>query len=428
MPTLKFRPKRGVGDDPRIAHIEEHLSRISEVLEGLAISAAGPAPAGSSGLVPVPFGQLPESYVVFDPTGGHDHNGVASHKVDHANLLNVTPNQHHAQAHALNGADHTLAGATAGDVLTALTPTTFGFVPPSGPSGGPVLESSVVFDPVAGHDHNGVNSHKVDHANLLNVSPNQHHAQAHALNGGDHTLAGGTPGDVLTVLSGTTFGFVAPAPPTGGPVLESSVVFDPVAGHDHNGVTSHKVDHANLLNVSPNQHHSQAHAINGADHTLAGGTPGDVLTVLSPTTFGFQTPAAGGGSPGPAYVQWIKVATKTYVDLGAAAKANDIQIYSLPAGAVLHGIKLKHSVAFGGGVLTGYTLSVGITGVLAKYASPFDVMQPPGNTIFRISGLVGSENHGAATSIRLAAASLGANLNQATAGTVDVWLAIGVAA
>jgi hypothetical protein len=47
--------------------------------------------------------------------------------VTHASLAGVTANQHHAQAHVLNGADHTVSGLTTGHVLQATGATTFGF-------------------------------------------------------------------------------------------------------------------------------------------------------------------------------------------------------------------------------------------------------------------------------------------------------------
>lgn len=45
----------------------------------------------------------------------------------HASLTGVTADQHHAQAHALVGADHTASGLTTGHVLTATGATTFAF-------------------------------------------------------------------------------------------------------------------------------------------------------------------------------------------------------------------------------------------------------------------------------------------------------------
>jgi hypothetical protein len=48
-------------------------------------------------------------------------------------------------------------------------------------------------------------------------------------------------------------------------------------GHDHTGAANHGtvVSHASLSNVSANQHHNQAHSLDGADHTA--GTQGDVI-------------------------------------------------------------------------------------------------------------------------------------------------------
>ena len=53
--------------------------------------------------------------------------GVLAGGGAHADLATVTANQHHNQAHVLDGADHTVSGLTAGHVLKALTATTFGF-------------------------------------------------------------------------------------------------------------------------------------------------------------------------------------------------------------------------------------------------------------------------------------------------------------
>lgn len=123
---------------------------------------------------------------------------------------------------------------------------------------------------------------------------------------------------------------------------------------------------------------------------------------------------------------WTKY-TVDYSDLAAAATTNNIELFSLPAGGVIHGVKIKHSTAFSGGSISAYTVSVGITGTLAKYASAFDVFQAVGNAVQQISSTVGTENHGAATSIKIAATSTTDNLDQATAGSVDVWVLWSVA-
>jgi hypothetical protein len=84
--------------------------------------------------------------VAFNITTGHKHNGTDSRKVGHADLDGVSADQHHAQAHALDGTDHT----------------------------GSLAESKVDFDETAGHDHDGSDSKAVDHANLLNKGTNSH--------------------------------------------------------------------------------------------------------------------------------------------------------------------------------------------------------------------------------------------------------------
>lgn len=123
---------------------------------------------------------------------------------------------------------------------------------------------------------------------------------------------------------------------------------------------------------------------------------------------------------------WTKY-TATHTALQAAAMANDIELLSLPAGGIIHGVKIKHSVLFAGTGITDYKVSVGIVGTLAKYASAFDVDTAVSNTNFQLSTTIGSENHGAATSIRLAATTTGANLDQSTGGSVDVWVLTSVA-
>jgi len=111
-------------------------------------------------------------------------------------------------------------------------------------------------------------------------------------------------------------------------------------------------------------------------------------------------------------------------DLDAAATTNDIELFSLDAGGIIHAVKIKHSVAFTGGIISAYTVSVGITGTLAKYHTAFNVFQAPGNTVQSIETNTETENHATSVSIRIAAISTGANLNAATGGTVDVWVLI----
>jgi len=57
------------------------------------------------------------------------------------------------------------------------------------------------------HDHSAGNPTQISHANLTNVTADQHHSQVHALVGGDHTASGLTVNHVLLATSATTFAF-----------------------------------------------------------------------------------------------------------------------------------------------------------------------------------------------------------------------------
>lgn len=114
--------------------------------------------------------------------------------------------------------------------------------------------------------------------------------------------------------------------------------------------------------------------------------------------------------------------------LGAVSTA-DLEVYSLPAGGTIHSTKVKHFQALASvvGPLTAATASVGKAGNLTKYATVFDVFQAVSGTAFGIFGVVGSENHGAATSIRVEIVLTGDTFDNLTAGVIDVWLLVGTA-
>lgn len=133
--------------------------------------------------------------------------------------------------------------------------------------------------------------------------------------------------------------------------------------------------------------------------------------------------SAGALTPDPT---WIKF-TVTHTQLQAAATSNNILLFTLPAGGVLGGVKTKHSVAFAGGSIASYTISVGLVGNLQKYSPAFDVFQAVGNTLMQMSNVLASENQAATVAIQIAAVATGANLSASTAGSVDIWLLLSVA-
>lgn len=136
---------------------------------------------------------------------------------------------------------------------------------------------------------------------------------------------------------------------------------------------------------------------------------------------------SGGGGTSPvigtlgAFPQWFKVQI-THTQLQAAALTNNIELYSLPLGGVIHAVHLKQSTAFAGTSITAYNVSVGLTSFAERYASLYNVFAAVAATTKQISNVVDSPDNGSATSIKLFAVSVGANLNASTAGVLEVGL------
>jgi len=110
----------------------------------------------------------------------------------------------------------------------------------------------------------------------------------------------------------------------------------------------------------------------------------------------------------------------TYDQLATAGLTNNITLFNLNAGEIIHAVKILPVASFAGGAIATYTLSVGIAGTLAKYAAAYDVLQAPGATVFQLSTTAGMESQTAATAIKVAAVSTVANLNAATAGIATI--------
>jgi hypothetical protein len=96
----------------------------------------------------------------------------------------------------------------------------------------------------------------------------------------------------LAELQSDAEAHVAAGDPHAGYRLES-------ADHTHatTGLQAGQISHANLTGVSANQHHNQAHDIDGADHTLAGEVAGEFMRATSATAFAFESvPFSRGGT------------------------------------------------------------------------------------------------------------------------------------
>lgn len=147
---------------------------------------------------------------------------------------------------------------------------------------------------------------------------------------------------------------------------------------------------------------------NGVDTTL--GTGGGYSL---PTTM-------AGASASPTWVKY----TFAYTALSAAATSNAVTIDSLPAGGVIHAIKIKHSTAFAGTGITAYTIGVG-TGGSTTLTSDYNVFQTvASNTFYMADTTLATYDNTSTTTIQVIAKSTGANLSSATAGSVDIWLLV----
>lgn len=147
----------------------------------------------------------------------------------------------------------------------------------------------------------------------------------------------------------------------------------------------------------------------------------DARAVLSVEDNADVTDAANVQTSGAPIWQKYTVAESAFT---AASTTEDIELFSLPAAAVIHSVRIKHSASFTGNSISAFTLSVGIVGVLAKYSAAFNVFQAPGATVSLETATIGAESQSGATSIRLAAIATNDDVLDATAGSVDVWVQV----
>jgi SNF family Na+-dependent transporter len=119
---------------------------------------------------------------------------------------------------------------------------------------------------------------------------------------------------------------------------------------------------------------------------------------------------------------WYRVASRAdYTFFAFAGLSVSIPLFALPGRGIIHGIKIKHDQSFTGGGITAYTLSVGVLGSLAKYASAFDVFQTVSSQTYQLSSNFSGEDEVVDTQLYATATSVTANLNAASQGIVNIW-------
>ncbi len=125
------------------------------------------------------------------------------------------------------------------------------------------------------------------------------------------------------------------------------------------------------------------------------------------------------GSSGLPTVRKVLV---SHTQLQTAATTNNIEIFSFPAQSVLHFFALRPKVAAAGTGMTTNQLTIGLTSDLTRYLPPFEWTDAIVSTSGAVNNVVDIPDFVSASSIRLAATS-DVNLDQSTAGSVEIWMA-----
>lgn len=138
----------------------------------------------------------------------------------------------------------------------------------------------------------------------------------------------------------------------------------------------------------------------------------------------------------PVYApRWIK-RSFTYEDFATAATTNEIELWQIPPGGMVHAAVIKHSTAFAGGSIYAYDIRCGkpggVPGDDTNLLAAFDVFQAVSGTTFAYSTGTDSDppyplfmqNFGTSYSLSIYASCSGDDLDAATQGAVDVWLLV----
>lgn len=118
--------------------------------------------------------------------------------------------------------------------------------------------------------------------------------------------------------------------------------------------------------------------------------------------------------------RWRKF-SYTYTDFSNASTSFSVTAFTLLSGEGIDAIVVKHGTPFTGGTITAYTLEIGETGDSDQFSTPFDVFQATSTSTLQVTNSLDVPNIGATTDVVVTAKSTGDNLDQATAGTVDIY-------
>lgn len=110
-----------------------------------------------------------------------------------------------------------------------------------------------------------------------------------------------------------------------------------------------------------------------------------------------------------------------YTLVQTASTSNAIPLFTLPAGAILEEVAIKHSTKFSGGSISDAYAQVGPSGSFTEFIEQFDLFQNTGDQVFDNGSLNYIGSFANQTIIYLNVVSVGANLSALTQGSVTVY-------
>ena len=119
--------------------------------------------------------------------------------------------------------------------------------------------------------------------------------------------------------------------------------------------------------------------------------------------------------------RWRKF-TYDHSDFSTGATTFSITAFSLAAGEGIDSVIVRHTTAFSGGSISAYTIQVGVSADLDNFASPFNVFQAAGGTVSSVGNFIDVPNFASTTDFVVTADSVGDDLDQASAGSVDIYV------
>lgn len=314
--TNRFTAAMGLPTAERLRRIENWLSRYGLDLSGQADDVT------ASEVAEATLTRILESQVIFDPSDGHNHDGENSTPIDHAQLTNVLPDQHHDQVHNLFGTDH-------GDVDTAVSPTNGQVLVWSDATSLWVPQTLSLAHTLL--EHTDVNPSAAPAPGDALIWDGTHWTPNPALT--QHALLGSSHNDVSA--TGTTRGallyrngsnqWIALAPTTSAGRYLGTTLVGGVRYPSWN-----QIPHSELTGSGANDHHNQVHPLTGTDHTVSGQTIGDLLVATGAASFALQAPGLTFFTTGAAAPSASVAAGCLYWD----SRSDQLKLYRSSGGGV----------------------------------------------------------------------------------------------